>query len=700
MLTDNPAAPLILVVEDDDSHAEMILRSFESSGEEYRLHAAELLRDARNAMDTRFPSLILTDYRLPDGDGRELLEMVNGTCPVIMMTSQGNEAVAVEAMKAGVQDYVVKSGEIFSEMPRLAQRALREWSLLNERKRMEESLHAREQEFRALVENSPDCIVRYDQECRRVYVNPAFEKLAGKPAAMLLGKTPTDAPVGSARVGLLNRQAVERVLAEGVAAEIEVGWEESGRGARCYLIRLVPEFDHNGALVSVLSSARDISELRSYQQQLHDLAFYDSLTGLSNRDMFNVRLTQSLAESTRHEQLLGLMFLDLDHFKIVNDIFGHNVGDRLLRESGERIRNTIRDYDTVARLGGDEFAIILPEVRKAEELGRVAQKLLNAFTEPFLIDGNEQFMSVSIGIAISPLDGTDMGELMQHADMAMFHAKTQGRNSFQFYSDSLTAQVAERQALENGLRKAVSQGELELFYQPKVKLLAGEPVGAEALLRWNHPERGMVPPDSFIGIAEDSGLIVGIGEWVLRKACLAACDWNRETTTPLKIAVNVSSRQFAANDFAKTVATVLEETGCRPEWLEIEITESLLLNGNEDNLRILEALHDMGITLAIDDFGTGYSALGYITRFPIDTIKIDRSFINDITSNPESAELVRAIISLASSLRMELVAEGVETSAQASYLSKCGCALAQGYLFGKPMPRDRFEAWMSGSAAR
>ena len=571
---------------------------------------------------------------------------------------------------------------------------------ITERKRMEEALHVREQEFRTLTENSPDYIIRYDRTCRRMYVNPAFERMAGKPAALLIGTTPSEIPVGSPDVGLMALQAIERVLADGIPAEIEVTWEDDKRGIICHQIRFVPEFDRDGTLASVLSYSRDISEIRSYQQQLHDLAFYDTLTGLPNRAMFNERLTQCLAESVRREQCLGLMFLDLDHFKTINDIFGHILGDLVLREAGARIQNAVRNYDTVARLGGDEFAILLPEIRRAEDLGTIARKILDTFSRPFLVGGDEQFITLSIGVTLAPLDGTEMVELMQHADVAMYHAKAQGRNSFQFYSETLTTKVTERQALESGLRKAVSRNELELYYQPKVKLPTNELVGAEALLRWNHPERGLVPPDAFIGIAEDTGLIVGIGEWVLRSACLTAYRWNREVAKPLKVAVNVSSRQFSANDIVKTVAGILEETCCRPEWLEIEITESLLLNGSADNLRILEALHDMGITLAIDDFGTGYSALGYITRFPIDTLKIDRSFINDIISNPDSAELVRAIISLGRSLRMGLVAEGVETPSQASYLKKCGCSLAQGYLFGKPMPRDRFEAWMVEKAPR
>lgn len=691
MLTDNPAAPLILIVEDDDSHAECIRRSFEASPEEYRLHVTEVLHDAWKCIELDLPSLVLTDYLLPDGNGRDVVAMVNNTCPVIMMTSHGNEQVAVEAMRAGVQDYVVKSEDAFSSMPRVAGRALREWGLIQERKQAEEKLHRQEESLRALVGNAPDPIVRYDLEARRSYVNPAFEKLAGKPASQLLGKTSVDCFVGRDTVGGLTHQSVLCVLAEVVPVEVEVSWENE-RGVMCwYQINFVPEFDRDGIVMSVLSIARDISLIRSYQQQLHKLAYFDTLTALPNRVLFNDRLHHAIAESARHAQHLGLMLLDLDRFKTVNDSLGHGAGDRLLCEVGQRIRTSVRNYDTVARLGGDEFAIMLPEIRHGEDMGTIARKIIDSFAAPFAIDGQELFITASVGITFYPLDAEDPETLIQCSDIAMYHAKSRGRNNFQFYSADLTANVAERQMLENGLRQALKGEELEIYYQPKIELSSGTVVGAEALIRWNHPERGLVPPVAFIGIAEDTGMIVEIGAWVLRGACLTAKKWNSGTGRNLKIAVNMSPRQFAEKNLARTVHDILLETGCKPEWLEIEITESLLLNDGAETRSVLEAFHDMGISVAIDDFGTGYSALLYLTRFPIDTIKIDRSFIEDVTTNADSAQLVHAIVSLAGSLRMALVAEGVETAEQATYLDGIGCQMAQGYLFGRPVPIGQFE---------
>lgn len=563
---------------------------------------------------------------------------------------------------------------------------------ITERMRAKDLLRKREQEFRALAENSPDPIVRYDRNARRVYVNPAFEMLAGKPAAQLTGMTPVESPVGTYVVGTLTHQAVCRVLEEGICTEVETAWKEADGMVRCFQVRLVPEFDNDGAVMSVLSNSRDISQIRYYQQQLHNLAFSDTLTKLPNRALFNDRLRQSLLEADRRNQTLGLFFLDLDNFKYINDTLGHNAGDCLLREVACRLKGSFREYDTVARFGGDEFTVILSNLRNGGDLAGIARKCLNVFSAPFRLPGKDVFVTASLGIAVYPTDSRESEGLLRNADAAMYHAKARGRNNFQFYSASMTTHTEERLAMEGRLRKAVQFGELELYFQPMIDLSANALTGAEALIRWNHPELGLVTPDRFIGIAEDTGLIVGIGEWVLRSACLAAREWNHASEKVLRIAVNLSSRQFMSGDLIGTVRTILAETGCRPEWLEFEITESVLLEDLLEVQGILDELHGMGISIAIDDFGTGYSALGYLIRLPIRTLKIDRSFVRDMTTNRKSLELVKAIISLAGSLGMGLVAEGVETRKQADCLNELGCQAAQGYLFGKPVPRKRFEA--------
>ena len=445
----------------------------------------------------------------------------------------------------------------------------------------------------------------------------------------------------------------------------------------------------------LLASVQDITELKSYRRQLHSLSFFDTLTGLPNRALFVDRLSQALIDASWHHQQLGTLLLDLDRFKDINDSLGHSAGDDLLKQAAQRLRQVLREYDTIARLGGDEFAVVLPDVRHPTDLGSIANKVINAFKAPFTIRAQEVFVTVSVGGALYPVDAKDANQLLQHADAALYHAKGQGRNNFQFYSGHLTAQASARLTMESELHKALARDELELHYQPKFDLASGRLVGAEALMRWNHPERGLVPPVQFIPLAEDTGLIVPMGAWALRVACVAAADWNSRSSDPLKIAVNLSARQFAGGELVKTVREALSAANCQPAWLELEITESLLLDGRDEVRGVLEELSQLGITIAIDDFGTGYSALSYLTRFPVQILKIDRAFIKDLPSDSGNAEqLVKAIVSLGQSLNMALVAEGVETKAQADYLSGLGCEVVQGFLFGKPVSRSGFEQWV------
>ncbi|MBN9422993.1 MAG: EAL domain-containing protein [Candidatus Accumulibacter sp.] len=458
------------------------------------------------------------------------------------------------------------------------------------------------------------------------------------------------------------------------------------------------EYDADGKPSLVVGTTQDVTELRGYQQRVHSLASYDPLTTLPNREQFTSRAQHAIGEACRHRQQVGILILDLDRFKAVNDALGHGGGDRLLCEAAVRLRRCVRETDTVARLGGDEFGFVLPDMPPQADIGKVCRKILDAVGETYRIAGREIFLTGSIGIARYPFDGRSVSDLLQHADAAMYHAKAAGRDNYQFYAASLTTQITERLGLAARLRRAVSNGELELYYQPQIDLRTRRLIGAEALLRWNHPEEGLVPPDRFIGIAEETGLIVGIGEWVLRTACATVCAWNRDARPPLRIAVNLSPRQFKTNDLVATVRTVLAETGCAPEWLELEITEGLLLDDTVDVARTLAALRALGLSIAIDDFGTGYSALGYLNRFPVQAIKIDRSFVRDIVARRDSAELVKAIIAMAHSLRLTLVAEGIEERRQEEFLRAHGCQLGQGYLFGKPMPGRDFASLLASAA--
>ncbi|HEX5337736.1 MAG TPA: EAL domain-containing protein [Gallionella sp.] len=561
---------------------------------------------------------------------------------------------------------------------------------ITERKRTEDALIERERELRTLLDNTPDIIARYDRDCRRRYANPAFGAMVGGGVTGLIGSKPSECPGGAYAESYEGK--LHDVFATGANVEFEVNWTSKDGVSICTHTKLAAERNSSGEVISVLAVGRDITELNAYREKIHRMAFYDSLTSLPNRALFNDRLRQMLIDASWHGQHAGVMLLDLDRFKMVNDTLGHPAGDELLREAASRLMHGVRDYDTVARLGGDEFAILLPEVRFGEDIGGIALKILKSFNEPFSLEGRDVFVSCSIGIVVYPEDGSDADDLLRQADSAMYLAKRSGRNNFRFYSKELTDSANERLSLESELRHAIARNELELYYQPKVNLADGTVMGSEALLRWNRPERGTESPDTFVWIAEDCGLIVEIGEWVLRDACRTAYERNSPGKPLHKVAINLSARQFQSGDLVNTVRAILNETCCAPGWIELEITESLLLDEGGEVLETLEAFRAMGITIAIDDFGTGYSSLSYLARFPISTLKIDRSFIRNIASDSFQAELVKAIISIAHCLGQQIVAEGVETSEQAVFLAAHGCHIAQGYLYSKPLPKHLFEA--------
>ncbi|MDD2759806.1 MAG: EAL domain-containing protein, partial [Methylomonas sp.] len=565
-----------------------------------------------------------------------------------------------------------------------------------ERQKAEIALQDSERQFRSLVENTPDTVARYDLKCRRIYANPRMVEELGGQQEKVLNKTPSEFPGGQS--ALAYQEIIQQVLADGAARDFELTWESAGGRQIVSHIRLTPEFDANGKIASVLAVGRDITEIDQYRRNIHRLAFFDVLTDLPNRALLVERIRQAMTEAARYGYHFGLMLLDLDRFKEVNDTLGHGMGDQLLRKVSDRLLACVRRCDTLSRLGGDEFAILMPEIKASDDVAVMAAAILESFEQPFQIFGRELFISASLGIALYPDDSADIDALFRYADSAMYHAKSQGRNNFQFYARELTAHAGERLALESALRYARANGELELYYQPQIELQSGRLAGAEALIRWKREGGVVIGPERFIPIAEDSGLIVGIGEWALKTACEAAVQWNASSSSPLKIAVNLSTRQFLQNDLLAQVTNILQETACRPEWLKLEITESLLLDDGDDILSVLNAFDAMGLALSIDDFGTGYSSLSYLNRFPVSQIKIDRSFVSGIPDAQDKAELVKAMISIAQALNLELVAEGVETQEQADYLLRHGCQSAQGYLYGKPMPRGEFESWLLNRA--
>ncbi len=430
------------------------------------------------------------------------------------------------------------------------------------------------------------------------------------------------------------------------------------------------------------------AEQRRAEEQIKYLAYHDPLTGLPNRALLKDRLTVALAQARRKKRTLAVMFVDLDRFKLVNDTVGHAMGDHLLRKFAERLTRIVREGDSLARVGGDEFTVLLPEVSVPEDTELVAQRILEASREPLALAGHEFSVTASIGIAIYPDHGDDAIALLRNADAAMYRAKEEGRNTLKFFEPVMNARLLARVALEEDLRHALKRGEFQLHYQPQVDIQTGTIVGVEALLRWQHPERGPVPPDEFIPLAEETGLIIPIGEWVLRTACAQSKAWQNAGLAPISTAINLSPRQFQEPGLIRSIARVLEETGLPAQLLELEITESTAMRDVEFTIATVEELRAMGARVSIDDFGTGYSSLGYLKRLPVDSVKIDRSFVSEVTADDDDAAIVAAIVGLAQTMNLNTIAEGVETEEQLAFLKNLNCRFVQGFLFSKPLPAE------------
>ena len=556
---------------------------------------------------------------------------------------------------------------------------------ITERKHMEELLAAHEREFRSLAENLPDIIIRFDCEGRRIYVNGAHERFTGRPPETFLGKTVLEISAFSMDSRTYHAQ-IRQAIKTGRESDVE--WKAYGSDGieQIFHTRLRLERDANGKVLGLLAVARDMTEVYEYRSKIHQLAYFDTLTGLANRAQFNERISQELQQAGREGCKVGVLMMDLDRFKTINDTLGHIAGDQLLCEVARRLEANVRATDTVARLGGDEFIIVSPRVRDTAELRGLADRVLSAVAAPVQFDGRALVVQASIGIAVYPDHGDATEQLVRYADGALYRAKEAGRNNVQFYTRDITDSAAERLRLEADLRRGIARGELDVHYQPQIDLATGRIVGAEALLRWLHPERGWIAPSDFIGIAEETGLIVPIAEQVMRKACAVVCRWNARQEGERHIAVNLSPSQFHLSHLPAVVQQVLSDTGCRPQWLELEITEGLLLVNHASTLDTLNALNQMGVRIAIDDFGTGYSALSYLTRFPIATLKIDRSFTQPATGCSKNRVLVEAIVAMAHGVGLSVVAEGVETRELADWLAGTGCDMGQGYLWSNAVP--------------
>ncbi|MGE5505395.1 MAG: EAL domain-containing protein [Actinomycetota bacterium] len=536
---------------------------------------------------------------------------------------------------------------------------------------------------RRIIESSLDGIMIVGAKGGIEFVNPAFTQLTGYTPEEILGRQPS--VLKSGRHDAAFYQAMYQSLETNGFWQGEI-WNRRKNG------EIFPEWltinviiDDHGHVTQYAAIFTDITERKKTEERIKNLAYFDVLTGLPNRRLLTDRLQVAIANAHRHNHQLAIMFLDLDLFKRINDTLGHGIGDQVLVETGKRLTQCVREGDTVARLGGDEFTILLPELEHVEDAAKLAERVIAQVKQPFMVDDHELYVTTSIGIAVYPEDGTSVETLIKNADTAMYRAKDLGRNSFQLYTPAMNARSFERLAMESSLRHAVSRGEFLLAYQVKVDITDGRMSGVEALVRWHHPEMGLVPPMDFIPLAENMGLISDIGEWVLRTACAQCRSWHDMGLPPVRIAVNVSALQFRETDVPAVVARALADSGLPPQYLELELTETVLMQRVEEVSQVLRQLRAMGVRISIDDFGTGYSSLNYLKRMPIDALKIDRSFVHDLSEDGDDAEIVSTIINLAHNLKLKAIAEGVETPEQAAFLKAKGCDEVQGYLISRPV---------------
>ncbi|MCK9173600.1 MAG: EAL domain-containing protein, partial [Desulfuromonas thiophila] len=450
----------------------------------------------------------------------------------------------------------------------------------------------------------------------------------------------------------------------------------------------------NGSRNQVAALYRDITEQKRYEEQLKHLATHDVLTGLANRTLLLDRLEQAIHYAHRSGRLVAALLFDLDRFKVINDSLGHNFGDQLLRAVAGRLQHCVRETDSVARLGGDEFVVILAEVADMKDIALVAGHLLEQLNRPYRVEDREIRLSASLGISLFPRDSDDSATLLRNADMAMYRAKRLERSSFLFYAPEMNQRLQETMELEEALRQALEQEQFLLHYQPKVNLATGQICGCEALVRWQHAQRGLISPAQFIPLAEETGLIVPLGDWVLRQACAQTCQWRNAGLQPVPVAVNLSARQFRKGDLTQRLQSILQHSGLAAGELELELTESMIMDNPQQAVQIMHELKQLGLSLSLDDFGTGYSSLNYLRRFPVDNLKIDRSFIRDVATDTSGASVVTSIIQIAHNLGLGAVAEGVETRDQLDFLRRCGCDQLQGYLFSKPLAAEDFAAFL------
>jgi diguanylate cyclase (GGDEF)-like protein/PAS domain S-box-containing protein len=720
MANDRASDPLkskILIIDDTPDNLRLLRKMLNERG--HQVFPAASGAAALQFLESTIPDLILLDIVMPQMNGYEVCKQLKANdrtrdIPVIFISAVEDVLDKVKAFAAGGVDYIVKpfhQEEVIVRIEthlllrdlqkslaqrveqRTAELAAANSSLqaeIAERESAEAALRLSEERFRALYHDTPsmylminpDGIVRLINRFGLTQLGYSADEVMGQSVLSLFH--PSDQPMAAAHMKQCAADPeqvfhweLRKIRKDGTAIWVK----ETARAV----------YEPDGSMV-LLIVCEDITERKRAEERIHYLAHHDALTGLPNRVLMEDRVDQSIAQAQRLQLSVAMLFLDLDGFKHINDSLSHHIGDKLLRAVATRLQECMRKGDSIARLGGDEFVLILPAVTDSQSAAQVACKVLEALDGEFNVVGHHLHISGSIGISMYPNDGANTEALLRAADTAMYHAKAKGRGNYQFYTGALNEAAQQRLEMVTKLRKALLENEFELYYQPQVNIETGEIFAAEALLRWREPGKKSTSCSEFITVAEESGLIVPIGLWVLREACTQLKHWRTNGHPGMHIAVNFSARQFFQPQFHETVMQVLSETGLPPEALELEITESVLVQHNEENVELLKRLSATGMQLSLDDFGTGYSSLSYLQRFPIHALKIDRSFVHGIDHDENQTAIVTAIIAMAQSLRLKVIAEGVESESQVAFLKEHGCLTVQGYYYSKPVPAADFTA--------
>jgi diguanylate cyclase (GGDEF)-like protein/PAS domain S-box-containing protein len=706
-----PETSCILIVDDEERIRAAYRQLLAAPGRNVEECATGM--EALSRLERRDVDILILDLNLPDIHGLEVMEWIlSKHVPTAVVVFSGDESIdsAIRALRHGAFEFVRKHGgpqELIDTVDRLQRRRRieREHALMTVRLEQSERLH------RFLVEQSPDIIYTLDRDGLFIFINGRVEALLGYAPGELLGKHyslivhPED--LEHARFAFNERRIGDRA-----STNVEIRLQTKTHGIRHF---------ENRTIVTILSSqgiyagsegpatqhfmgtsgvARDITDRKKAEETIAFQAFHDLLTGLPNRILFKDRLEIALTQATRKSQRLGVMFIDIDRFKLINDTYGHHEGDELLKCFAKRARSCLRSGDTLARQGGDEFTVLLPDLSSAEDAAFIAEKLLAELKLPFKIAGLDFFTTVSVGIALFPDDGESAEQLIRHADIAMYQIKGRGKNGYLQFTQEMNSGHSLRITLESELRQALERGDqFELYYQPQISHRAARTIGMEALIRWHHPRLGLMAPDSFIPLAEETGMIVALGDWVLEHALSQLADWRGKGFTELQLAINLSPKEFDRSDLPERLLRRLEAHAIPPQALDVEITENLLMKDAEKNIDMVKQLRNSGLRISIDDFGTRYSSLNYLRRFPINSIKIDQSFVRDLNAgNSSSTSIIHAISCIARSFGLRILAEGVETEAQRQLLSGLACDDMQGYLFSQPLPAAEFEAFLTSSA--